>query len=162
MSGHPDFDGPCQCICSPAVSTERHILLAGRATMQLTRGENAPGCQPRISRATSNAVTNFIRMSDATPPRPQTSACIATDWLSACHAICRPRVVTMQSQRDREASSGYPNLWYPAGSASRLNCRASTGYGSNFLVDVTGSQTRHTSSRGNVGAAEDLKRKKGK
>jgi hypothetical protein len=46
--------------------------------------------------------------------------------------------------------------------ASRLNWRASTGYRTNFLVDVTGSQTRHTSSRGNVGAAEDLKREKGK
>ena len=68
MSGHPDFDGPCQRMCPPPVFTEWHILIAVRATMQLTRRESTLGCKPRISRAASNAVTNFMRMSDATPP----------------------------------------------------------------------------------------------
>jgi hypothetical protein len=50
-------------------------LVAGRATMQLTRRESALSCKQRISRAASNAVTNFIRMSDATPRGAQTSVC---------------------------------------------------------------------------------------
>jgi hypothetical protein len=105
--------------------------------MQLTRRESTLGCKPRISRGASNAVTNFIRMSDATPPRPQTSACVATDWLSACHAVCRPHVVTMTKPARSSGVVRLPEFMVSRGSASRLNWRASTGYGSNFLVDVT-------------------------
>ena len=72
MSGHPDFDGLCQRICPPPAF---YPYLGCALPCGLTRRQNALGCKPRISRAVSRAVTNFMRMSDATPPGPQTSAC---------------------------------------------------------------------------------------
>jgi hypothetical protein len=47
---------------------KRHILVAVRAALWLTRRQNAFGCKLRISRAASHAVTYFMRMPDATPP----------------------------------------------------------------------------------------------
>jgi hypothetical protein len=60
------------------------------------------------------------------------------------------------------------NALHPGSSklAANVKAWALTGYGSNFLVDITSGivprlETRHTSPRGNLGAAEDLKREKG-
>jgi hypothetical protein len=70
-------------------ATRMKVEQASKRTMCLS-------CKQRISRAAS--VTNFIRMSDATPRGLKHRSALATDWLSARHAICKPRVV-MTSER---------------------------------------------------------------
>jgi hypothetical protein len=67
--------------------------------------------------------------------------------------------------RAKKANALHPGLG-SSKLAANVKAWASTGYGSNFLVDVTSGivprlETRHTSPRGNLGAAEDLKREKG-
>jgi hypothetical protein len=78
VSGHPDFDGFCQRICPPPSLRKRHVLSRLRAALWLTRRQNALGCKPRILRARLSRGDHFMRMSDATPPGPQTSATCST------------------------------------------------------------------------------------
>src|SRR3984957_13034461 len=67
------------------------ILISVARCLVGSRRQNALGCKPRISRAVSRAVTNFMRMSDATPPGPQTSAC----------STSLPRVLTREELEER-------------------------------------------------------------